>query len=165
MAKNEKQDKDVSEVAPKKGQGGAVKWIIAGMLVLLIVGASVVVSIYFLTKGTIGGKKEQPTVVISWPMTEPLSFIVNLTGDGGERYLRAKMVFEVDNPASLHELDVAESRIRDAVIDLLSSKAPADLADPSGKQRLREEIIVRVNGTTPTGRISRVNFIEFAIGQ
>lgn len=162
MAKNEKQDKDVSEAAPKKGQGGAVKWIIAGMLVLLIVGASVVGSIYFLTRGATGEKKEQPVVGIPWP-AEPLSFIVNLTGDGGERYLKVTMVFEVDNPASLHELDMAESRIRDAVIDLLSSKAPADLADSSGKQRLREEIIVRVNGATPTGRISRVNLREFVI--
>jgi len=161
MAKDEKQDKNVNETAPKSGQGGSIKWIIVGILVLLIVGASVVGSVYFLTKST-GEKKEQPVAGIPWP-SEPLSFIVNLASDGGDRYLKATMVFEVANPASLHELEMAESRIRDAIIDLLSSKSQADLADSSGKQRLREEIIVRVNGTTPTGRISRVNLREFVI--
>jgi len=163
MATNEKQDKNINEAAltPKSGQGGTLKWIIVGLLVLLIVGASVVGSAYFLTKAT-GGEKEKPAAGIPWP-SDPLSFIVNLADEGGNRYLKATMVFEVQNPAALHELDMAESRIRDTILDLLSSKSQADLADSSGKQRLREEIITRVNGTTPTGRISRVNLREFVI--
>ena len=159
MTKNENQDNDINETAPKKGRGGTVKWIIVGLLVLLIVGAAVVGSVYFLTKAT-GEKKEQPVVGIPWTL-EP--FIVNLSGDGGDRYLKVVMQLEVHNPALLHELDMAKPRIRDTIIDLLSSKGQVDLADSPGKQRLREEIALRVDEVITTGKISRVYFTEFVI--
>jgi len=162
MAKDEKQDKDVNDInetEPKKGKGGAIKWIIIGMFVLLIVGAAVAGSIYFLTKPA-GEKKEQPTVGILWTI-EP--FIVNLAGNDSDRYLKVAMQFEVHNPALLHELDTVKPRLRDGIIDLLSSKSQMDLADSLGKQKLREEIIERVNEAITTGKISRVYFTEFVI--
>ena len=162
MAKDEKQDKDIkdiNETEPQKGRGGTVKRIIIGLFVLLIVGAAVAGSVYFFTKAP-GEKKEPPAVSILWTL-EP--FIVNLADNGGDRYLKVAMQFEVHDPALLHELDMAKPRIRDTVLDLLSSKSQMDLVDSVGKQRLREEIIERVNDAITTGKISRVYFTEFVI--
>ena len=162
MAKNENQDKDIkdiTEAALQKGKGGAIKWIIIGMFVLFIVGASVVGSVYFLTQAK-GEKKEQQTAGILWTL-DP--FIVNLVDNGGERYLKVAMQFEVHDPALLHELDMAKPRIRDTILDLLSSKSQVDLVDSVGKQKLKEEIVMRTNNAITTGKISNAYFTEFVI--
>ena len=59
--------------------------------------------------------------------------------------------------------DTARLLVRDGILDLLSSKTLADLSDALGKQRLREEIILRVNNSISRGRISKVYFTEFVI--
>ncbi|MDR2861244.1 MAG: flagellar basal body-associated FliL family protein [Syntrophobacterales bacterium] len=161
MAKSAKQDNDINEAAPTppKGSGGAVKWIIVGMLALVIIGGAVAGGFYFFTK-TEGIKKEQPAIGIPWIM-EP--FIVNLADHNGDRYLKIAMQFEVHNPALLHELDMVKPRIRDTIIDLLSSKSHTDLADSAGKQRLKGEIITRANTAITTGKIVEVYFTEFVI--
>jgi flagellar FliL protein len=157
MAKGEKQDENIKE-APQKGKGGAVKWIIVGMIVLVIIGAAAAGAFYFLPQmtGAQGVKKEQPA--IAWTL-EP--FIVNLAD--GDRYLKIVMQFEVHDPALPHELDMVKPRIRDAILDLLCSKSQADLVDPAGKQKLREEIIVQVNMALTTGKIAKVYFTDFVI--
>ena len=60
-------------------------------------------------------------------------------------------------------LDQVKPRVRDGILELLSSKTLADLADAMGKQRLREEIILRANNSISRGRISKVYFTEFVI--
>jgi flagellar FliL protein len=73
------------------------------------------------------------------------------------------MQFEVADPLIIAELDLVKPRVRDSILDLLSSKTLADLADAPGKQRLREEIILRVNNAISRGRITKVYFTEFVI--
>ena len=90
-------------------------------------------------------------------------FVVNLMDNSGERYLKVVMQFEVPEPAIIKELELVKPRVRDSILELLSSKSLADLADAPGKQRLREEIILRVNNSISRGRIAKVYFSEFVI--
>ena len=77
--------------------------------------------------------------------------------------MKVVMQFEVTDPGIIQELELVKPRVRDSILDLLSSKTLADLTDTPGKQRLREEIILRVNNSISRGRIAKVYFSEFVI--
>jgi len=163
MAREEKNEEAVQPEPEVKGKGGLKKWIIIGVVVLVVLGAAIGGGMYVLNN-VMGAKKEvakvPPIIGTMWSL-EP--FIVNLMDNGGERYLKVVMQCEVSDPLIIAELDLVKPRVRDSILELLSSKTLADLADAPGKQRLREEIILRVNNSITRGRISKVYFTEFVI--
>ena len=163
MAREEKNEEAVQPEPEVKGKGGLKKWIIIGVVVLVVLGAAVGGGLYVMNN-VLGSKQEAakapPIIGTMWTL-DP--FIVNLMDNGGERYLKVVMQCEVADPTIIPELDLVKPRVRDSILDLLSSKTLADLADAPGKQRLREEIILRVNNSITRGRISKVYFTEFVI--
>jgi flagellar protein FliL len=163
MAREEKNEEALQPEPEVKGKKGLVKWIVIGVVVLVVLGAAVGGGMYILNN-VMGAKKDvakaAPIIGSMWNL-DP--FIVNLMDNGGERYLKVVMQFEVSDPSIILELDQVKPRVRDSILDLLSSKTLADLADAPGKQRLREEIILRVNNSITRGRISKVYFTEFVI--
>jgi flagellar protein FliL len=163
MAREEKNEEAAQPEPEVKGKGGLKKWIIIVVVVLLALGAAVGGGMYVLNN-VLGEKKDAakapPIIGTMWNL-EP--FVVNLMDNGGERYLKVVMQFEVSDPTIIPELDLVKPRVRDSILDLLSSKTLADLADAPGKQRLREEIILRVNNAISRGRIAKVYFTEFVI--
>jgi flagellar FliL protein len=48
-------------------------------------------------------------------------------------------------------------------LDLLSSKSYKDIVDINGKQRLRDEILMRLNTFLTGGKIVKVYFTEFVV--
>jgi len=163
MAKEDKNEEAVQPVAEVKGKRGLLKWIIIGLVVFIVLGAAVSGGLYVFNN-VLGAKKEAakaPPVIGSLWSLDP--FIVNLLDNNGERYLKVVMQLEVGDPSVIQELDLVKPRVRDGILDLLSSKTLADLSDAAGKQRLREEIILRVNNAISRGRISKVYFTEFVI--
>lgn len=163
MAREEKNEEAVQPEPEVKGKKGLIKWIIIGVVVLVVLGAAVGGGLYVFNN-VMGAKKDAakapPIIGTIWTL-DP--FIVNLMDNGGERYLKVIMQFEVADPTMIAELDLVKPRVRDSILDLLSSKTLADLADAPGKQRLREEIILRINNSISRGRISKVYFTEFVI--
>jgi flagellar FliL protein len=163
MAKEERNEETVQPEPEIKGKRGLAKWIIIGVVVLVVLGAAVGGGMYVLNN-VLGAKKDvakAPPIIGSLWNLEP--FIVNLMDNSGERYLKVVMQFEVADPLIIQELDLVKPRVRDSILELLSSKTLADLADAPGKQRLREEIILRVNNSISRGRIAKVYFTEFVI--
>lgn len=163
MAREEKNEEAVQPEPEVKGKGGLKKWIIIGVVVVVVLGAAVGGGLYVMNN-VMGNKHEAakapPIIGTMWTL-DP--FIVNLMDNGGERYLKIIMQCEVSDPTIIAELDLVKPRVRDSILDLLSSKTLADLADTPGKQRLREEIILRVNNSISRGRIAKVYFTEFVI--
>lgn len=90
-------------------------------------------------------------------------FIVNLTDDSGEKYLKVNLTLELGKGIVKEELDKRLPQIRDVILILLSSKSFADIKNVQGKLRLREEIISRLNNTLVTGEIKEVYFTEFVV--
>lgn len=162
MAKDEKEDKTEQE-QPAKAKGSMMKWIIIiGVLVILIGGGAAGAYFYF-AKVTAAKKEtavQKPPIGALWAM-EP--FIVNLQDNEGQRYLKAVIQLEVAEPTTVAELDQLKPKIRDNILDLLSSKSYKDLMEQGGKQRLREEIQMRVNSFLTKGKIDKVYFLDFVI--
>ncbi len=90
-------------------------------------------------------------------------FVVNVTGDGYNRFLKVKIEIEADSPELKHELDARLSQVRDALIVLLSSKRLTDITDFEGKALLKEDILHRINDVLETGDAESVLFTEFVV--
>lgn len=152
-----------TEEKPVKKGGVLTKWIVIGVLLLAIIGGAVAGGLYFFRSAEPVAKKPQaPPAVIGalWPM-EP--FIVNLHDNNGERYLKVIMQFEVSQADVVSELNILRPKLRDSTLDLLASKTYPELQDLSGKQKLRDDLMMRLNSFLTSGKIVRVYFTEFVI--
>lgn len=92
---------------------------------------------------------------------EPL--VVNVTGDGYNRFLKLRVEFEADDVALKEEIEGRLPQVRDALIVLLSSKQLSDITDFEGKALLKEDILERVNDLLETGDVKSVLFTEFVV--
>lgn len=88
-------------------------------------------------------------------------FTVNLAGDSGRRYVRTKIVVEVNKPEVVNELQQRTPQLRDGVITVLSSKTMDDIATIEGRENLRREIIRSLEARVGSGRIRNVYFTDF----
>jgi flagellar FliL protein len=81
----------------------------------------------------------------------------------GERYLKIIMQLEVSNQLVVAELEQLKPKLRDNVLDLLTAKTYSELMDMGGKQRLRDEVAIRVNSYLTKGKVVKVYFTDFVI--
>jgi len=97
------------------------------------------------------------------------TLIVNLADQGGKRYLRVTMEFELKPAENVEVKEVVEElekrlpQIRDAILMILPSKQYADIATTSGKTALRDEIMSKLNVYLKKGQISNIYFTEFVV--
>ena len=91
------------------------------------------------------------------------AFVINIAETNGERYLKLVIQLEVSDPDVVKELDQLKPRLRDSILDLLTSKTYKDLMDLAGKQRLREEIAGRINNILQRGKVTKVYFTDFVV--
>jgi len=161
MAKEEKEAVAVEE--PVKKKKPIVKIIIIALSVVIVVAGGIAGAVYFF--GNSGTAKKaapppRPLIGVLWPM-EP--FIVNLLDNQGERYLKIVMQLEVSGQLVVTELEQLKPKLRDNVLDLLTAKTYSELMDLGGKQRLRDEVAVRINSYLTKGKIVKVYFTDFVI--
>jgi flagellar protein FliL len=164
MARDEKEDEaQETQEAPAKKSGIMLKWIIIGAVLLGIVAAAVGGGLYYFRGVETAKKKPQappPIIGTLWPM-EP--YIVNLRDNNGERYLKVVLQLEMSTPELLTELNLLKPKLRDSTLDLLSAKSYQELQEFSGKQKLREDIMIRLNSFLTSGKIVRIYFTDFVI--
>ena len=146
---------------PEQKKSSVLKYVIIGVIALVVIGAGVGGALFFMGKSD-DKKKAAPAPAIgpTWSM-EPL--IVNLADNNGDRYLKVVIQMELTMPEASKELDTIKPKFRDSIVDLLSGKTYKDLADNVGKQRLRDEITLRGNSMLMQGKINKVYFTEFVI--
>jgi flagellar FliL protein len=92
---------------------------------------------------------------------EPL--VVNVTGDGYNRFLKLRVELEASDVGLKQEIEARLPQVRDALIVLLSSKQLSDITDYEGKALLKEDILERVNDLLETGDVKSVLFTEFVV--
>lgn len=164
-AENENEN-EVQAEPKKKGSKLTLIIILAVVFLLLAGGATAAYFLFFKAKPQTADIKpvaqEQPKVVVFWPM-EP--FIVNLLDNETERYLKVVMQLELSDQKTAEEMKRLTPKLRDTILDLLSSKTYKEMIDPLGKQRLRDEIAMRMNMNVDQskGKVLRVYFTEFVI--
>ncbi len=91
------------------------------------------------------------------------TFIVNLSDQGGKRYLRITMTLELEDPKYTDELNKRLPQIRDCILTILPTRKVDDLQTIEGKNSLREEIIGKLNTLLGKQIVKRIYFTDFVI--
>ena len=173
MAVAERDKKDVKddedegqEKPPETKKGSALKGIIIGVVIFIVLGGAGGAAYFFFIKSDAPAdakkttEQAKPQISVFLPM-EP--FIVNLIDNEGERYLKVVLQLELSDPLVTEELNLVKPKLRDSILDLLSAKNYKEMMDPIGKQRLRDEIVMRANQYVTKGKVTKVYFTEFII--
>ena len=159
-------EEDSVEVKDSKRSSPLLKVFMIAFIIVAVCGAALGgwwyykshISTPFLKKEA----KQQPIKVdrVFWPVN---SIIVNLMDNNGERYLKITIQLELSNKECISELNSLKPEIMDSLLGVLSSKRYKDIATLAGKQRLKDEIAVRLNNYLTKGQIVKVYFTEFVI--
>lgn len=184
------EDKKPEETAVAQESGGSkraviVKWSVVCAILLLFIGIEVGVALFFVNK-----LKEPATAADAQAMQEaaekeatlraqtemgaimaaPIEVTVNVSGEDG-RYLKCGVQLEYD-PSYVQlgaELEVRKARMKDIILDIMSSKQMSELLTNDGKRAIREQIVAEINAilpeTTsdgkPLGKVRRSYFDSF----
>ncbi len=169
MVENENETiQEEEEAGGEKAAGSKplLKWAIIAVVVLVLVGGGVFIGSKMQllpsteSKNDTAATKKEKEIGKMWPME---TFIVNLAGGKGRRYLKVRMNLELDHEKLELEVQQKVAQIRDSILILLSSKSFTQIESMEGKNTLREEILVRVNGLVTSGKVRGVYFTEFVV--
>jgi flagellar FliL protein len=168
-AKPKKADAKEGEEGAEGAAAPAKKSFGLKKIIILVVGLAV------LGGGGFGGYKflfakkdheEKPVAVVKPPAFYDLpEVLVNLSNVGSERtqYLRAKIVLEVADQATVEHIKPLLPRVLDAFQTYLREMRTSDLEGSAGLYRLRDELTRRVNVAIAPSRINAVLFKEIVV--
>ena len=143
-------------------------FIVLGVGILLLGGGGFFAYTKFLAQKpaieegtTDGGEKKDASPIGEIYALEP--FVVNLADPKGKRYLKVKIVIELENPESAAKAAQVAPKLRDMVIMMLTSLGFEEVMTPEGKIRIRDELLERFNQTMRPDRIKNIYFTEFVV--
>jgi flagellar FliL protein len=97
------------------------------------------------------------------PMYPLDNFIVNLLSEGGRRYLKVQMNLELEGEELAEELDTKVPVIRDLIIRIMSSKTIEEISTAKGKEKLKNQLVNKLNMRIKDGQLQNIYFTEFVI--
>lgn len=165
----------------KPSGGGKGKIIAIIIVVLLLLIAGLVVAFMLLTQtpeesaqaavGNSNAPQAQANVMGETnarylrigPIFQLDQFIVNLLSQGGRRYLKINIGLEMTTANLENELNAKRALVRDIIIGILTSKSPEDISTTRGKDKMKEEIVQRLNENLVDGKIRNVFISDMAI--
>jgi flagellar FliL protein len=169
-AKKAEAEQEAAEGAAPEGEAAAPKRrFTLKKIIILVAGLAV------LGGGGTGGylmffgkshHTEKPVAVVKPPAFYDLpEVLVNLSGASGERsqYLRAKIVLEVADQATVEQIKPVLPRVLDAFQTYLREMRTTDLEGSAGLYRLRDELTRRVNVAIAPTRVNAVLFKEIVV--
>ncbi|MEN6370661.1 MAG: flagellar basal body-associated FliL family protein [Armatimonadota bacterium] len=144
----------------RDNSGGLPIRLIIIILVVSLVGAGA-----FLKFGKKGKSAPKPVELTEWKLDE---FVVNLADADESRYLKIDVSLSVEGaPKGGGEGEKAanpeEAKVRDTVIDVLSSKKYSDLLTEKGKTVLKEELKKQLNSVLKQTKVHDVFFTSFTM--
>lgn len=145
----------------KKGMSPTVKWIALISVAVVILAVAGFAGWKFYDIRTSDSKKEK--TVSTAAIWSAGTLIVNLMDDKGERYLKVVIQIEASSQDCMEELEKLRPKVTDGILVLLASKSYGEIANLEGKQRIRDEIAMRLNGYLVRGQVRKVYFTEFLI--
>lgn len=146
-----------------------MKVVIFAVVGLILLGAGVFVGMKFLApSGTEPGTEvekvqEEAEAVSEDIVVYPLdTFVVNLSGGGGRRYLKVRMTLEIDG-SKKESLDSQSHKVRDSLLILLSSKTLEEVVGAEVKHALKEQVKARLDRIAGKGVVREVYLNEFVV--
>ena len=98
---------------------------------------------------------------VNYVFEEP--FQVNLMDAGGNKILQLQLHLEASRPEVVERIKRKVPPLRDAIIMLLSGKTVEEVSRVKGMMRLKQEIILRLEGVLDAGSIKSVYFTDYLL--
>jgi len=90
-------------------------------------------------------------------------FLVNLSNPGGGRYLRATLSLRYHNSAGKELIKASQPKVRDVIIESLTSHTAQDLMTREGKAKLKDELLAQLSHVIPDAGIDGVFLQSFTL--
>lgn len=90
-------------------------------------------------------------------------FLANLADENVQRYLKMSLQVEFVDAEPPAAFEARLPQTRDVILTLVTSKTFSDIRTPEGKERLREDIIDRINHVLAHDAVKSVYFTEFIV--
>ncbi len=111
-----------------------------------------------------GGSSARSTNLLTiGPMYPMEQFVVNLLSESGARFLKTSLDIELGSEEMSAEMDKKKPAIRDIIIRTLSSKTFEEVSTMKGKERLKDEIVQRINEILADGQVRNIFFTDFVV--
>jgi flagellar FliL protein len=147
-----------------KKSGGKKKLILILIPVLLLLIGGGAGAYFFVFHKKSEAKKAVPVAPKKLGIMYDLgSFLVNLADKNANTYAKVSITIELSNQKVQEEVVKRLPIIKDAVINLLSSKTYNEIRTPEGKEELRLELIKRINAILVTGGVQNIYFTQFIV--
>ncbi len=184
-------DEKTQEEEPKKKGKGKLIIIVLAVVVLVVAGVAVKMFVLGGKKEEVKGEKkkvehqkkqEQETEEDTEDYGEAMDesglepvvvgpMIANLADEGGDRYLKVKIVLleakkkakEAKKEEESTGISLEDAIIKDVILNTISSKTSDDLLSISGKEELKNEIITAINKAVHKRLVRKIFFTEFII--
>ncbi|PUU94681.1 MULTISPECIES: flagellar basal body-associated protein FliL [Halanaerobium] len=133
------------------------------VLVIIITGvASFTFFTYFSVSSDEDNKDEIQSVEDIRPTYNAGSYTVNISNNNQINFVRATLVFELENAELKKELEKRKPQIRDRVISTLRAQNKEILEEP-GSDTIKGIIKEKINGLLISGKITNVWFTELVV--
>jgi len=149
------------KVEEKKGGRKKILFILP-VFVLLLVGAGGGAYVFLLKKPN-QEKEDKVSLAQIGVMYDLGVFTVNLADANTDAYARVAITLELSNEKVRQEVDKRLPIIKDAIIDVISSKTSDFVKTPEGRESLRLELIKRLNIILVEGGVRNIYFTEFVV--
>jgi flagellar FliL protein len=154
---------ETAPAAPAKKGSKLLKLVVP--IILLLAGGGGGGWWYFYGRASSTVEAAEPAPEPTMVAFEP--FIVNLADPGGRRFLRVSLQLLVVDEHTALELEekkgLLHSRVRSAILELLTTQTSAGVATPEGRAALRRAIAETAKHHLEGTEVSDVLFAEFVV--
>jgi flagellar FliL protein len=91
------------------------------------------------------------------------NIVVNLSGAGGTRYLKASFTAFSSKPDLQKILTENKNQLLDVALGVLSSKSMTDLESPGSKNMVRNDLVESFNQALKSDIVEQLYFSEFVV--
>ncbi len=104
-----------------------------------------------------------PNGEITGPTTAMDPFVVNLDEPGNARYLKVTLQLELTSPEAAEQAEKSKQLVRDAILSLLSGLHVKDTLGAEAKEKIRQDVLAKIEKVLGPARARRVFFQEFVV--
>jgi flagellar FliL protein len=147
-------------------KNGQMNYKMLALIVVLVIIITGVASFAFFTYFSVSSDEENQKKVGSVADIRPTynagSFTVNISNNNRINFIRASLVFEIENKELAEELDKRSSQIRDRIISTLRAQNEQILVEP-GADSIKRIVKDKVNEILISGEVTNVWFTELVV--
>jgi len=145
---------------------GQMNYKMLALIVILVIIITGVASFTFFTYFSVSGDEENTEEVQSIEDIRPTyqvgDFTVNISNNSQISFVRASLVFELENAELAEELDKRSSQIRDRIISTLRAQNEEILEEP-GADTIKEIVKEQINQLLISGKVTNVWFTDLVV--